>query len=108
MQSTKKVSVLVVQGLRGHKELISGLAFRVGGTELYSSSYDRSMKLWSVPEFNYIDSLFGHQSEVTAVDALRQERAVTAGFDRSCRVWKIPEESQLIFRASGLATDCVK
>lgn len=97
-----------MQALKGHKQLVSGLAFRVGGGELYSASYDRSVKLWSVPEFNYMDSLFGHQSEVTAVDAQRQERALTAGFDRSCRVWKIPEESQLIFRASGLATDCVK
>jgi ribosomal RNA-processing protein 9 len=97
-----------MQGLRSHKELVSGLAFRVGGGELYSSSFDRSLKMWSVPDFNYMDSLFGHQSELTAVHALRQEKCVTAGFDRTCRVWRIPEESQLIFRASGLATDCVR
>lgn len=87
---------------------MSGLAFRVDGSELYSSSFDRSLKLWSVPDFDYMDSLFGHQSELTAVHALRQEKCVTSGFDRTCRVWRIPEESQLIFRASGLATDCVR
>ena len=97
-----------MQGLRSHRELVSGLSFRVGGSELYSSSFDRSLKMWSVPDFNYMDSLFGHQSELTAVHALRQEKCVTAGFDRTCRVWRIPEESQLIFRASGLATDCVR
>jgi ribosomal RNA-processing protein 9 len=104
----RSIHVLELQALRSHKDLVSGLAFREEGSELYSCSFDRSLKLWSVPDFDYMDSLFGHQSELTAVHALRQEKCVTAGVDRTCRVWRIPEESQLIFRASGLATDCVR
>jgi hypothetical protein len=46
--------------------------------------------------------------QVTSVDVGKQERCVTAGFDRTCRIWKVPEESQLVFRASGLATDSVR
>ena len=96
------------QAFGGHKDLVSGVAFRQDSSQLFSASFDRSIKLWSVDDRAYMDSLFGHQSEVTAVDVLRQERCVTAGFDRTCRVWKVPEEAQLIFRASGLATDCVR
>ena len=46
--------------------------------------------------------------QVLAVDALRQERVVSSGHDHTCRVWKIAEESQLIFRAYGMAVDCCK
>lgn len=69
---------------------------------------DRSVKLWSLDDRAYVDTLFGHQAEVLAVDALRQERVVTGGHDHTCRVWKIPEESQLIYRATGMAIDCCR
>ena len=46
--------------------------------------------------------------QVLAVDVLRQERVVSSGHDHTCRVWKIAEESQLIFRAYGMAVDCCK
>lgn len=52
-----------------------------------------------------MDTLFGHQAEILALDVLRAERALTSGFDRTCRVWKIPEESQLVFRWVGFRTE---
>lgn len=55
-----------------------------------------------------MDTLFGHQAEVLALDLLRQERAVSAGNDHTCRVWKVPEESQLIYRAQAMAVECCK
>ena len=97
-----------LQGYKGHKDLVSGLAFRTNTHQLFSSSFDRSVKLWSLSDGAYMDSLFGHQSEVTSVDVGRQERCVTAGVDRSCRVWKIPEETQMVYRTTNLGTDCVK
>ena len=50
-----------------------------------------------------MDTLFGHQAEVLALDAGRAERVLSAGADHTCRVWKIPEESQLIFRSGHSA-----
>lgn len=97
-----------VQGFRGHRDLVAGLAFRPDTGQLFSAAYDRAVKVWSVPDRAYVDSLFGHQAEVTAIDAPRKERCVTAGADRSVRLWKIAEESQLIYRASAAATDCVR
>ena len=44
---------------------------------------------------------FGHEDEITGIDSLVRDRAVTSGGrDRSVRLWKIPEESQLVFRAT--------
>ena len=50
----------------------------------------------------YVETLFGHQDTIVAIDALHGETAVTAGArDRTLRYWKIPEESQLVFRGGG-------
>lgn len=82
----------------GHKDAVTSLAFREGTHQLYSGSLDRSIKIWSLEDMAYVDTLFGHQAEVLGLDALRSERIVSCGADRTCRVWKIPEESQLVFR----------
>ena len=50
----------------------------------------------------YVETLFGHQAPVLAIDALRGETAVsTGGRDKSVRFWKIPEETLLVFRGGG-------
>jgi ribosomal RNA-processing protein 9 len=104
---------------------VSGLSFRQNTHQLYSSSFDRSVKLWSVDEMTYIETLFvflslffflfktsfifcstlryGHQDKILSIDSLNKERCVTCGArDRSIRVWKIIEESQLIFQGTNL------
>ncbi|KTG42908.1 hypothetical protein cypCar_00007498 [Cyprinus carpio] len=84
--------------LKGHRDAVSGLAFRRGTHTLYSASHDRSIKVWSVDENAYVETLFGHQDMITGLDCLSRERCVTAGGrDRTVRVWKIAEESQLVF-----------
>ncbi|KAL4451525.1 hypothetical protein ABPG75_007187 [Micractinium tetrahymenae] len=97
-----------MKALPGHKDAVTCLAFREGTHELYSGSLDRSIKLWSLDDMAYVDTLFGHQAEVLGVDALRAERAVSCGADRTCRVWKIPEESQLIFRGHCMTIECCR
>ncbi|RMZ55710.1 hypothetical protein APUTEX25_005751 [Auxenochlorella protothecoides] len=87
-----------IKSFPGHKDAVTALAFRLGTHELFSGSLDRSVKLWSLDDLAYVDSLFGHQAEVLALDALRTERVLSVGGDRTCRLWKIPEETQLIFR----------
>lgn len=82
----------------GHKDAVAGLVFREGTHELYSASYDKTVKSWSLDDMGYLDTLFGHQAEILSIDMLRSERAVTSAADRTCRVWKIEESSQLVFR----------
>merc|ERR1712113_411422 len=89
----------------GHKETITGLIFRESTHELFSCSMDRTVKIWSLNEQAYVDSLFGHQEAILCLDCRRAERPVTGGFDQSCRLWKIAQESQLVFRAHSNAIE---
>lgn len=55
-------------------------------------------------EKSYIETLFGHQDQITGIDTLGRERCVsTGGRDKTARLWKIVEESQLVFRG-GIST----
>jgi ribosomal RNA-processing protein 9 len=95
---------------RQHRDAVSGLAFRHGTHELFSASFDRTVKLWNVGENGiiYVETLFGHQDVITAIDALSLERCVTSGArDGSVRVWKIVDESQLVFHGHSGSIDCV-
>ena len=81
---------LLLQAFAGHRGAVTSLAFRPNTPELLSTSTDRSVKLWSVSEMAYVDSLFGHQSDVLCLDAsIRQERALTVSRDRTARLWKV-------------------
>uniref|UniRef100_A0A8C4XE79 U3 small nucleolar RNA-interacting protein 2 n=1 Tax=Erpetoichthys calabaricus TaxID=27687 RepID=A0A8C4XE79_ERPCA len=93
----------------GHRDAVSGLAFRRGTHQLYSASHDRSVKVWNVDENAYVETLFGHQDVITGLDSLSRERCVTAGGrDGTVRVWKIAEESQLVFHGHEGSIDCVQ
>ncbi|XP_016123755.1 U3 small nucleolar RNA-interacting protein 2-like [Sinocyclocheilus grahami] len=95
--------------LKGHRDAVSGLAFRRGTHTLYSASHDRSIKVWSVDENAYVETLFGHQDMITGLDCLSRERCVTAGGrDRTIRVWKVAEESQLVFHGHEGSIDCIQ
>lgn len=67
------------------------------------------MKVWSLDDMAYVDTLFGHQDRCIGLDTQRRERLVTVGADRSTRFWKVPEDSQLVLRppeGGGPAESC--
>ena len=87
-----------------HRDAVTGLAFRRGTNQLYSCSKDRTVKVWSLDELAYVQTLFGHQDQVVDIDALAQERCVSIGAqDRTARLWKVSEESQLVFRGGAVS-----
>lgn len=52
---------------------------------------------------------FGHQNQITSIDALYKERALTSGgVDGTLRIWKIVEESQLVYNGHSGSIDCVR
>jgi ribosomal RNA-processing protein 9 len=86
-----------------HRDAVTGLAFRRGTNQLYSCSKDRTVKVWSLDELAYVETLFGHQDEVLDIDALAQERCISVGArDRTARLWKVAEETQLVFRGGAV------
>lgn len=78
-----------MQAFPGHKGPVSCLTFRQGTAELFSGSFDRSIKIWNAEDRTYISTLFGHQSEVLTIDSLRKERVLTVGRDRTMHLWKV-------------------
>lgn len=80
------------------------IAFRLGTLQLYSSSFDRTLKVFDLATLSYVETLFGHQDCIQHVAALRGELALSAGGrDKTIRFWKVAEESQLVFRG-GVAS----
>ena len=55
----------VAQGFPHHRDIVTGLAFRDDTHVLYSGSFDRTVKIWSLDDRSYVDTLYGHQSEVS-------------------------------------------
>lgn len=93
----------------GHKAPITGLAISVECDTLYSSSNDRSIKVWNIEDRAYVETLFGHQSAITSLDILSKSRVISSGgTDKSVRVWKIQEESQLVFNGHSRCIDMVR
>lgn len=94
--------------MKGHQNSVTGVVFKKNSHILYSCSKDRSVRVWSLDEMAFVETLFGHQNAVLSIDALTRERAITAGgMDNSIRLWKIPEESQLIFNGHTGSIDAV-
>ncbi|KAG6877174.1 hypothetical protein C0992_010647 [Termitomyces sp. T32_za158] len=91
-------------GNLGHKDTISVLSFRKGTYQLYTGSFDRTLKVYDLSPsvMGYVETLFGHQDHILSVDALRGETCVSVGGrDKTVRYWKIVEETQLVFRGGG-------
>ncbi|EEB07903.1 U3 snoRNP-associated protein Rrp9 [Schizosaccharomyces japonicus yFS275] len=85
-----------------HRDTVLALSFRKDSNEMFSASADRSIKVWSLDQMSYVETLFGHQDGIVDISSLAQERCVTAGSrDRTARLWKIVEESQLVFRGGS-------
>jgi ribosomal RNA-processing protein 9 len=58
--------------------------------------------LFDLSVLGYVETLFGHQDSVIALDALRNETAVSVGGrDKTIRFWKVVEETQLLFRGGA-------
>jgi WD40 repeat protein len=82
------------------------MAFRKGTNTLFTGAGDQTVKIWSLDQMMYVETLYGHQAEVLGIDSLNAERAVSCG-DTSCHVWKVVEQSQLIFHGHNSSIDCI-
>lgn len=74
--------------LKAHNDLIQSLSFSPDGKLLASCSYDRLVKIWSIPEGKLIQELKDHSDSVYAV-AFNKDGSMLAstGADRAIKVW---------------------
>ncbi|EPS67387.1 hypothetical protein M569_07378 [Genlisea aurea] len=52
--------------LNGHRDCVTGLA--TGGGFLFSSSYDKAIKVWSLQDFTCVYTFKGHEHRIMALD----------------------------------------
>ncbi|MEZ4365540.1 MAG: protein kinase [Kofleriaceae bacterium] len=85
--------------LRGHTDVVLGLAYAPDGTRLATASYDRTIRVWDLgsgPEVD-VHVLHGHTQSVDYVAWTRDgARLVSASRDGTARIWQAP--------APGLST----
>ena len=103
-----RVANAEVKVLTGHRGAITSMAFRRESYSLFTGSLDRCLKHWDLSEMGYLETLFGHQDTVTAVDCWTKERPISVGTDRTARMWKVVDESHSVFRGHKSSADSVQ
>ena len=70
-------------------------------------SADRSLKVWNIREMAYMDTHYGHTSNILGLDAYSSDRMLSCGLDRQVIFWKINEDSEMIYKNERHTADTV-
>ncbi|XP_052203816.1 protein JINGUBANG-like [Diospyros lotus] len=71
-----------------HFDAISCLSLNEDETLLYSASWDKTMKVWSLPNSKCLESIYVHDDAVNAVVAGFDGLVFTGSADGSVKVWR--------------------
>jgi U4/U6 small nuclear ribonucleoprotein PRP4 len=80
--------------ITGHSKLVSQIGFQPNkGDFLYTSSYDKTIKLWSGYNFKLIKTLAGHEARVMRADISGDGLQIAScAFDRTFKLWAADED----------------
>ncbi|KAJ9560356.1 hypothetical protein OSB04_005516 [Centaurea solstitialis] len=91
---------LVCTDVKGHLDCVSGLA--IGGGFLFSCSFDKTIKVWSLQGLNHVHTFKGHEHKVMAVAFVNKEPPLCISADNGgdIFIWdiKVPFEEKEIKR----------
>ncbi|KAK7410624.1 hypothetical protein VNO78_01563 [Psophocarpus tetragonolobus] len=68
-----------IKDLRGHLDCISGLA--LGGGYLFSSSFDKTVQVWSLQDYSHLHTFRGHENKVMALVYVDEEEPLCISGD---------------------------
>jgi len=91
----------------GHRDTITGVCFDKENDQFYTVSNDRALKVWNIREMAYMDTHYGHHSDVLALDAYSKDRVVSCSLDRQVIFWKINEDSELMYSSPVHTVDTI-
>jgi len=89
----------------GHRDTITGIQFDKENDQFYTTSNDRSLKVWNIRQMMYMASHYGHQSDILDLDKYSRDRVISCGLDRQVIFWKINEDSELLYKNPEHTTD---
>ncbi|KAM6601624.1 hypothetical protein CsatA_021233 [Cannabis sativa] len=75
--------------LQGHRDCITGIT--VGGGFVFTSSFDKTIRVWSLQDFSYVHTFEGHEHKVMAIVYVDQEQPLCISGDSGggVFVWSI-------------------
>ena len=76
--------------LLAHRDCVTGLA--IGGGFLFSSSYDKTINVWSLQDFSHVQTLKGHEHKITAIvviDNDNQSLCISGDSGSGIFVWRV-------------------
>jgi WD40 repeat protein len=87
--------------LKGHTNVVYGLAFPPDSRYLVSGSFDKNAIIWDINQQQRIHTLKGHTKEIYAVAFTPDsKRVVTGSLDHSLRLWRV-KNGELIAKLEG-------
>jgi len=95
--------------LGGHQGVVASAAWLAGGDQAVTASWDRTAGLWDVASQSMIQSLVGHDQELThCASHAAQRLVVTASKDSTFRLWDFRENihSVSVFQGHTEAVTC--
>lgn len=82
----------VLRTLRGHEDVVAGLAFTSDGKTLASAGFDKTIRLWNVADGKLLRTLKGHTNWVFAVAFTPDDKRLISGaYDKTLRVWNVAD-----------------
>ncbi|HEV3385825.1 MAG TPA: hypothetical protein VG097_13495, partial [Gemmata sp.] len=80
----------LVAELKGHEDVVPGLAFSPDGKTLATASYDKTIKLWNTETWKEPRTLTGHKSWVFSVAFSPDGKTLVSGsYDKTLRIWNV-------------------
>ncbi|XP_023528679.1 protein JINGUBANG-like [Cucurbita pepo subsp. pepo] len=71
-----------------HMGPITSLAINISDDVLYSSSLDKSVKIWRISDFKCVETIQAHSEPINAIIAADDGLLYTASDDATVRVWR--------------------
>lgn len=93
LQATARLTPLAT--LKGHKRGVWSVGFSPVDAALYTTSGDRTAKLWSIKDFTCVKTFEGHSHSILSASFLAGSRGtqlLTAGADGLIKVWSVRDE----------------
>lgn len=88
-------SPLLRRVLLGHTDAVTGCCLAPDGSWFATTSNDRTVRIWNLPEFSERTVMHGHTSVVADCAAAPDGSwLVTAGWDHTARIWDMATGSQ--------------
>ena len=83
--------------LKGHANLVTGIAFSRDSSRLVSGGYDRKIVVWDVAAARIAQQIASSPSAILSADfAGGSDRVVTAHTDKIVRLWSIPDAREVL------------